>query len=160
MKMKKFGGTERKVLDIVAPIIADNGYTLWDVSYEKEGAYYYLRIFADRPDGMTIEDCEKLTAPIDEALEEADPIQGAYILEVGSAGLERRLNQPEHFTATIGMLVRARSIRPVNGEREWIGTLESFLPETQQISIALQETGDAVTLNLADLSYVQRYLEV
>ena len=61
MKMKKFGGTERVVYDLVKPIADEFGYTIWDVCFEKEGAYWYLRVFIDHPDGITIEDCEKMT---------------------------------------------------------------------------------------------------
>ncbi len=157
MKMKKFGGTERIVYDLVKPIADENGYSIWDVSFEKEGAYWYLRIFIDHPDGITIEDCEKMTRPVNAAVDAADPIQQAYMLEVGSAGLERELNQPFHFESTIGMQVRARAIRPVDGVREWIGELTGF--DTQHIQIRLSE-GTEVILQLADLSYVRRYVEV
>ena len=64
MKMKKFGGTERVVYDLVKPIADEFGYTIWDVCFEKEGAYWYLRVFIDHPDGITIEDCEKMTRPV------------------------------------------------------------------------------------------------
>lgn len=56
---EKFGGTERVVYDLVKPIADEFGYTIWDVCFEKEGAYWYLRVFIDHPDGITIEDCEK-----------------------------------------------------------------------------------------------------
>ncbi len=94
MKMKKFGGTEKVVYDLVKPIADEQGYSIWDVSFEKEGAYWYLRVFIDHPDGIDIEDCEKMTRPVNAAVDAADPIAQAYVLEVGSAGLERELNQP------------------------------------------------------------------
>ena len=120
MKMKKFGGTEKVVYDLVKPIADEQGYSIWDVSFEKEGAYWYLRVFIDHPDGIDIEDCEKMTRPVNAAVDAADPISQAYVLEVGSAGLERELNQPQHFAETLGMEVRARAIRPINGEKECV----------------------------------------
>ena len=114
MKMKKFGGTERVVYDLVKPIADEFGYTIWDVCFEKEGAYWYLRVFIDHPDGITIEDCEKMTRPVNAAVDAADPISQAYVLEVGSAGLERELNQPWHFEESLGMEVRARAVRPID----------------------------------------------
>ncbi|MCD8219482.1 MAG: ribosome maturation factor RimP [Ruminococcus sp.] len=156
MKMKKFGGTERKVYDLVKPIAEDLGYSIWDVSFEKEGAYWYLRVFADHPDGMTIEDCEKLTRPVNAAVDAADPITQAYILEVGSAGLERELNQPKHFEETIGMTVRARAIRPIQGVREWIGTLTAW--DGTQITLETADADASVTLVLAELSFVKHYV--
>ncbi|WP_298482252.1 ribosome maturation factor RimP [uncultured Ruminococcus sp.] len=158
MKMKKFGGTERTVYDLVKPIADQFGYSIWDVSFEKEGAYWYLRVFIDHPDGITIEDCEKMTRPVNAAVDAADPIAQAYVLEVGSAGLERELNQPWHFEATLGMEVRARAIRPVDGVREWIGVLTAY--DTAQITIQPEDTEEPVTLALEDLSYVRRYVAV
>ena len=86
MKMKKFGGTEKVVYDLVKPIADEQGYSIWDVSFEKEGAYWYLRVFIDHPDGIDIEDCEKMTRPVNAAVDAADPIAQAYVLEVGSTG--------------------------------------------------------------------------
>ena len=158
MKMKKFGGTEKVVYDLVKPIADEQGYSIWDVSFEKEGAYWYLRVFIDHPDGIDIEDCEKMTRPVNAAVDAADPISQAYVLEVGSAGLERELNQPQHFAETLGMEVRARAIRPINGEKEWIGILTAY--DTEQITIQPEEQEAPVTLPLADLSYVRRYVTV
>ena len=158
MKMKKFGGTEKVVSDLVKPIADEQGYSIWDVSFEKEGAYWYLRVFIDHPDGIDIEDCEKMTRPVNAAVDAADPISQAYVLEVGSAGLERELNQPQHFAETLGMEVRARAIRPINGEKEWIGILTAY--DTEQITIQPEEQEAPVTLPLADLSYVRRYVTV
>ena len=86
MKMKKFGGTEKVVYDLVKPIADEQGYSIWDVSFEKEGAYWYLRVFIDHPDGIDIEDCEKMTRPVNAAVDAADPISQAYVLEVGRSG--------------------------------------------------------------------------
>ena len=71
MKMKKFGGTEKTVYDLVKPIADEQGYSIWDVSFEKEGAYWYLRVFIDHPDGIDIEDCEKMTRPVNAAVDAA-----------------------------------------------------------------------------------------
>ena len=111
MKFKKFGGTEQKVYDLIKPITDDLGYYLWDVCYEKEGAMWYLRVFIDQDEGIGIEDCERATAPINQILDEKDPIPQSYMLEVGSAGLERELVKEEHFEVCQGDTVRIRFIR-------------------------------------------------
>ena len=77
------------------------------------------------------------------------------MLEVGSAGLERELNRTWHFDASIGELVRARAIRPIDGEREWIGVLHAWEKE----KITLEIEGTLRTLPLADLAFVKRYEE-
>lgn len=160
MKMKKFGATEKMIYDLVEPVITQRGYILWDVVFEKEGAYWYLRIFVDRSEEITIEDCEDLTRPVNDLLDKVDPISQSYILEVGSAGLERDLNQPWHFTKSLGMLVRARATRPVDGVREWIGVLTDFKDPEMEITLDLQDGSGEVTLHLADMAYVHRYIEV
>lgn len=157
MKLKKFGGTEKTVYDMVLPIAEELDFKIWDVSFEKEGAYWYLRVFIDREDGITIEDCENMTRPVNKVLDEKDPISQNYILEVGSAGLERQLCQGWHFEKCIGETVKAHAIRPVNGEKEWIGTLSKFDGENVEITLDEEKT---VQLALAELSYVKLYVEI
>ncbi len=157
MKIKKFGGTEKLVYDLVLPIAEELGFDIWDVSFEKEGAYWYLRVFIDHENGITIEDCETMTRPVNEMLDEKDPIAQNYILEVGSAGLERTLCQKWHFECCIGEIVQAHAIRPVDGERDWIGTLNAFDGEHVQIQMDDDKT---VQLALADLAYVKLYVEI
>lgn len=157
MKLKKFGGTEKVVYDMVLPIAEELGFKIWDVSFEKEGAYWYLRVFIDHEEGITIEDCENMTRPVNKVLDEKDPISQNYILEVGSAGLERQLCQSWHFEKCIGETVKAHSIRPVNGEKEWIGTLSKF--DGENVEITLEEE-KIVQLALAELSYVKLYVEI
>ena len=158
MKLKAFGATEQRIYNAVKPIADEFGFQIWDVRFEKEGACWYLRIFIDQESGITIEDCEKMTEPVNKLLDEQDPISQNYILEVGSAGLERELNQPQHFTDSIGMDVRARAIRPINGEKEWIGVLQDF--DETGITLLPDGAEEPVTLALEDLSYVRRYVAV
>ena len=102
---------------------------------------------------ITIEDCEKMTEPVNKLLDEQDPISQNYILEVGSAGLEREFNRTWHFTDGIGTEVRARTIRPIDGEREFIGTLQSCKDDMLTLET---ETG-SISLPLAALTFVKRY---
>lgn len=81
------------------PIIERLGLSLWDVRFVKEGAEYYLRVFIDSENGITIEDCENVSRAIDEPLDIADPISQSYCLEVSSPGVERELRTDEHFAA-------------------------------------------------------------
>ena len=151
MKMKKFGGTEKVVYDLVKPIADEQGYSIWDVSFEKEGAYWYLRVFIDHPDGIDIEDCEKMTRPVNAAVDAADPIAQAYVLEVGSAGLERELNQPWHFEETQGMESVTRAIVPSRA-KGMDRRIDS--DDTEQITIQPEDREAPITLALRDLSYV------
>ncbi len=156
MKFKKFGGTEKKVLDLVKPITDELGYYLWDVSYVKEGAMWYLRVFIDRDEGISIDDCERATAPINEVLDREDPVPQSYMLEVGSAGLERELTREEHFEVCSGDKVRIRFIREIGGEKEITVTLDGADKDGVH---AVTDSGEKVTYPLEDIAFVKLWLD-
>ena len=120
--MKKEGivATVRK---LVLPVVEGFGLTLWDLEFVKEGSEWYLRVTIDKPEGITIEDCEKVHLAIDPLLDEADPIEESYHLEVSSPGLERTLTEPFHFEACKGEKVEVRLYAPVEGSKSFTGKL-------------------------------------
>ena len=156
MKFKKFGGTEQKVYDLIKPITDELGYYLWDVCYEKEGAMWYLRVFIDQDEGITIADCERANAPISDILDEEDPIPQSYMLEVGSAGLESELVKEEHFEVCCGDKVKIRFIRAVDGEKEIVAQLAGA--DKEGVTVAL-DSGEEKTFPLADIAFVKLYLD-
>lgn len=119
-----------KVTDTVAalarPIVEEKGCSLWDVEYVKEAGEWFLRLYIDKPEGVGIDDCEAVSRPVSDLLDEKDPIQGSYTFEVSSAGLERALRRPEHFTACMGRKVDVKLYRPLEGKREFTGLLEDY----------------------------------
>jgi len=119
-----------KVTDTVAalarPVVEDQGCTLWDVEYVKEAGEWFLRLYIDKPGGVGIDDCEAVSRPVSDLLDQADPIQGSYTFEVSSAGLERVLRRPEHFAACMGQKVDVKLYRPLEGSREFTGLLEDY----------------------------------
>ena len=84
-----------KLTDAVAalalPIVEAAGCTLWDVEYVKEAGTWFLRVFIDREGGVSIDDCEAVSRPLSDLLDEADPIEGSYTFVVSSAGADRAL---------------------------------------------------------------------
>ena len=103
--------------------INELGFSIWDVEYLKEGTRWILRITIDSENGIYIEDCETVHRAIDPILDEADPIENAYYLEVSSPGLERDLRTDEHFLACEGEKVLIKLFRPLNGAKQFIGIL-------------------------------------
>ncbi len=156
LNFKKFGNTERKIYDLVKPITDELEYFLWDISFVKEGAVWYLRVFIDRDEGISIQDCETVTAPVSDMLDREDPISQSYILEVGSAGLERELVREEHFEACIGDVVQIRLIRAVDGEKDIIGTLLSAGRDEITVS---DDDGNEKKYMLSDIAHVKLYLD-
>lgn len=134
----------------LSPAINGIGYAVWDVEYVKEGADYYLRFTIDSPDGITLDDCEKVSRLIDPLLDELDPIEDAYHLEVSSPGVERVLRKPSHFEAVIGETVEIRLFRPdSSGKRTYKGTLSAFSDGIAQIET---DDGKTVSIALADVA--------
>lgn len=122
--MKKNGGNVAAVVRRLAEPIAEQlGYELWDVEFVKEGADYCLRITIDSPDGITIDDCERMHRAVDPALDEADPIENSYRLEISSPGIERELKTDRHIEACEGWDVELRLYAPVDGAKSYTGVL-------------------------------------
>ena len=118
---------ERKVENIIIKPIENLGYELYDVEYAKEGPNYYLRIFIDKPEGINIEDCEKVNNEIMEKLDEADYIKEQYFLEVSSPGLERVLRKDKHLEQNIGTEIKIKLFKKdENGKKEYQGILKKF----------------------------------
>ncbi|MBQ8388688.1 MAG: ribosome maturation factor RimP [Clostridia bacterium] len=122
--------------EAIAVTVAELGYEIWDVEFVKEGASYYLRIYIDHENGIYIDDCEKVHRAIDPVLDEADPIDRAYYLEVSSPGLGRELKCAEHAEKFMGEKVEARFFAPdAKGRKTVVGTLEAYGDKTVTINI-------------------------
>ena len=114
------------VEELLTPTVTELGYRIWDVEYGKIGTEYHLEITIDADDGIDIEDCERVHRAIDPLLDEADPIEGAYRLEVSSPGIEREIRTDAHYMACIGEVVELRFFAPVDGAKSMVGALESY----------------------------------
>ncbi len=131
-----------QVSEALTPVINELGYEVWDIEYVKEGADYFLRFTIDSDDGITIEDCEKVHRTIDPLLDELDPIEEAYNLQVSSPGLERDVKYPWHYEVLIGEKLELRLFAPLEaypGKKSFVGTLESF-----ENGIAVIKEGEAL----------------
>ena len=122
--------TEKEYYDIVLPVVEGLGYKLYDVLYVKEGADWYLRLFIDNDKGIDLDDCEKVSNKVGEKLDEVDPIENSYVLEVSSCGLERHLRSKEQFETAIGKDIEIKFFKPFEKKKELIGSLEAVDKET------------------------------
>lgn len=154
-KSGKGGNTVAAVYEMVKPITDELGLVLWDVVFEKEGAYWYLRVYIDRDDSMPdMDDCENVTRPLSKLLDEKDPIEQSYILEVGSPGLGRELKKEEHFRRYMECPVRIRFIRETeNGEKELIAALKEYNKD----SVTVACDGEERVIKLADTAFIRLY---
>ena len=117
---------EKIVYDLALPVVEEAGLELWDVEYVLEAGQRYLRIYLDGPDGVDLDDCERISRLMDPILDEKDPVPDSYIFEVGSAGCERQLKRPSDFQRFIGSLVEVKLYSAVDGSKQWVGTLLSY----------------------------------
>lgn len=114
------------VYPIVEEVASSLGYSVWDVEYVKEGTEWFLRITIDSDEGIGIEDCEKMSRAIDPVLDEKDPIEGFYRLEVSSPGLERDIRTDKHLEWSVGQVIEVKLYAPIDGCKLARGTLYSF----------------------------------
>ncbi len=114
------------VRELALPVASELGLLLWDVEFVKEGARRVLRITIDSDEGVTIEDCERMHRAIDPVLDEADPIEESYDLEVSSPGIERDLRTDAHIAYAQDEVVELRFFAPVNGKKTHRGTLKGL----------------------------------
>lgn len=136
----------------ITPTADALGYTLWDVEFLKEGARRILRVTIDNEDGITIEDCEKMHRAIDPILDEIDPIEDAYDLEVSSPGIERDLRTSAHIDACVGERVEARFFAPFEGIKQLEGIL---LGREGEESVCIEVNGEEKKFPKSAISKLQ-----
>ena len=150
------------VWDLILPAVSEQGCSLWDVEYVKEGARQILRVTIDRAEGVDIDHCEAVHRAIDPILDMADPIAEAYVLEVSSPGIERELKNDFHLSACEGWNVEVKLYAPLNGSKLYRGVL---LPCAEgEITIGLgkydpETGGETVTFSRAAVAKVQTYFD-
>lgn len=111
------------VSDLIEPTVAALGLELWGIELIQQGKFSLLRIYIEREEGVTIEDCEKLSRQASALLDVEDPIAGEYTLEVSSPGLDRPLFTAEQFNQFVGSEVNLRLRSPMQGRRKFKGTI-------------------------------------
>ncbi len=148
---KKDGNTVSQVIKLAQPIVDELGLYLWDVRFEKEGADWYLKVLIDSNEGITLEDCEAVSRPLSKRLDETDPIEQSYYLEVSSPGTERELKKPDHFMVCIGDAVNVKLFRPQDGKKEYRGILTDY----QDGNFTVEVAGQPITFVDSDCAWVK-----
>lgn len=139
--MSKRETYEAKTEALLAPIAAAGGVEIYDVEYVKEGSDWYLRAYIDKPEGVNIEDCEKVSRALSDALDQEDFIEDAYILEVSSPGLGRTLKKDKHLEKSLGNEVEVKTYKPIEKCKEFAGILKAYDKDTVTIET---ESGEMI----------------
>ena len=143
--------------ELAAPVIAERGCTHWDVEYVKEAGTWYLRVLLDKEGGVDILDCEAVSRRLSDLLDEADPIEGSYTLEVGSAGAERALKRPGDFQRYLGSAVLVKLYRNQDGRKEFPGVLTGYDEATGDVTITVGK--QEMTFAKKDIALVRLRVE-
>ena len=142
------------VANLAKGVVEAEGCSLWDVEYVREAGSYYLRVYIDKPGGVSINDCEAISRTLDKLLDEADPIPDSYIFEVASAGAERELKRPSDFDAFLGSEVEVRTYKPINGQKAFVGTLEKY----EDGAVTLSSGKKQIRLEKQDIALVKLHV--
>lgn len=124
-----------KIFDIVEPTVTALGYELYEVEYQKEFDNWVLTLYIDHPDGVSLDDCELVSNAVDPVLDAADPIEQAYYLSVSSLGIDRPIKTDKDYKRNIGKVMDVKLYAPLNGKKEFSGTLTAFDEETYTIEL-------------------------
>lgn len=130
------------ISDLLRPTVEALGLELWGIEHLSRGRSSLLRIYIDSPDGIAIEDCERVSRQVSGVLDVEDPLPGEYTLEVSSPGMDRPLFRFEQYAEFVGDVVNLRLRTPIDGRRKFKGVLEKA--EAEQVTLTVD--GDLVEI--------------
>lgn len=119
-------GIENSIKKLIEPVVEEMGFELVEVEYLQAHGAWVLRLYVDKPGGISIDEITRVSREAGTILDVEDIITGGYSLEVSSPGLERPLVKPEHFTRAIGKRARIRTKAPIEGRKIFNGLIEGF----------------------------------
>lgn len=147
---------QRDLTALLEPVAESLGYELVWVQLAGEGRDLVVRVYIDGPDGIGLEDCERVSREVSALMDVEDPISGNYTLEVSSPGLDRPLVKPQHFDDAVGSEIKVRLGPHIDGRKRFRGRLEGRTGEAIDITV----DGEAHRLALADIESARLVPEV
>ena len=145
-----------KTEELVTPIIEENHFELVDVEYVREGANWYLRVYADKEGGINIDDCVLISRALEEKLDAEDFISDAYILEVSSPGLGRPLKKEKDYVRNMGKEIEIRTYRAIDRCKEFTGILKAY----DDTSVTIADENDKETTFLkTDIALIRQAID-
>lgn len=118
-----------QIYEMVKPIADELNYEIYHVEYVKENGEYYLRIYIEKEGGITLNDCEALSRRVSDIMDEKDPIEEAYFLEVSSPGLNRNLFTESHYKRFVGREIMVKLTKAIDGKKNIKGILKEVNEE-------------------------------
>ena len=118
------------VNELVKPVTRENSVELVDVNFKKIGKIWTLKVFIDKSQGVTVDDCQKISRQIEDLIEVHELIAVPYVLEVSSPGLDRSLKKEQDFLRNKGKRIQIKTFSPINNKKQFSGTIRNFMKET------------------------------
>ena len=147
---------EKKVWDLSEEAVETEGCFVYLVEYVKEGKDRVLRLLIDAVDGVDINQCENISRKVSDLLDEADPIPDSYMLEVSSAGLERKIVLPWHFEGYMGEMIDVGLYSPAFGSKKHTGILKNYI---EKQTLTIDTDGEEKVFELKNVSSVNLHFE-
>tara|TARA_B100000949_G_scaffold194092_1_gene178693 strand:- start:394 stop:855 length:462 start_codon:yes stop_codon:yes gene_type:complete len=138
----------QSVADLIEPTLEGNGIELVDVEYKKTGKTWVLRVFIDKNQGVTVYDCQELSREIEDLIEIHELIDGHYVLEVSSPGLDRPLKKAADFLRNKGKRIQIKTYSPINNKKENVGTVIDFVNGT----LFLEDKKNILKISLTEIA--------
>ena len=145
-----------RVYDLIKETVEGCGVRLWDVRFLREGASWYLRVFIDKDEGISIDDCTEVSHAIDPIIDEADPIDEAYYLEVTSPGIEREIKTDAHISMCLGEQVELKLYAPKNGTKQFRGVLVGYDADG---NIVIENGGESIAFKPDEVAKISTYFD-
>lgn len=143
--------------ELTTPVVESLGYDLTDLTFEKKGKDWCLTLYIDSENGISLDDCEKVSREISELLDEKDPIEQSYFLEVSSPGMDRPLKREKHFLSNLDRKIAVHLFAPLDGKKDIEGILKSY--QADELTLEL-ETGEMLTLEHSKIAKANRLDEL
>lgn len=144
-----------KTREFITPILENKGFELYDIEYVKEGQDYFLRVYIEKPGGITIDDCVEVSREMNEILDREDYIKDAYTFEVSSPGLLRPFKIDKDYERALNEDVEIHTFKPIDKQKEFIGTLKSY----DKDSVTVEIDGEEKTFTKKGISLIRKYIE-
>ena len=152
MSKKNIVSSVRKITE---EILESTDIELFDIEYVKEGPFKYLKVYIDKPGGITVDDTADISRVLNKKLDEVDLIKEQYFLEVSSPGVERPFKTEKDYLKNLNKLVEARLYKPIDDKK----TVKGILTEKNENNIVIKSGENNFTIELKDLAKINRVIE-
>lgn len=146
---------EESVQKMVGDVIKSTDIELVDIEYVKEGPFKYLKVYLDKPGGITVDDTADVSRALNKKLDYADLIKEQYFLEVSSPGVERPFKTDADYQKSIGKKVEAKFFKPIDGKK----SVSGILVEKGESKIVIKSNDENIAIELKDISKINNVLE-